>query len=481
MKNLKIEYLLIVIIAIISIGIAVLYEKLILDITDSGLWVLVALFFIITAFFIIRSLSRRGSDPYEIINPLLITLALYSMMLPLNYLVNVRIFKTEVAFRYITNPVMFQYIVICLIGLIGLLLGYYSPFTKQFVSKLPIPTVTYRELTIAAFVLFLYGIISFATNVASFGGISGYIELGYSTQRYVVGREAVAFGSGLELLGVSTVVLMFVTIRKKKYVPFIVFSLIFLFITLIILSIGHRRYLVITLLMAFIFFNYAIYRVKPRWILVTGFLGYVFFFAYAHTRVLWANLGVLKGFVETFKLAIEYPNLLLPFATGDFIPPAGALTEVLSDSAFKFKFGINYLTGLILLLPRVGKIWPETLQTLMRWRMETYYPGVSKHGIGFAFFTVAEGYVNFGHLGVLLHMFFYGFIARLVFLYHRHNRAKTFSLLVYATVYGIILFKGIRNEIGQALWAVTHTFLGPLLLIILFLKITSFVISKNKV
>ncbi|MFX0138552.1 MAG: hypothetical protein ACFFDN_33220, partial [Candidatus Hodarchaeota archaeon] len=176
MRRIEFEYIFIAIIAIISIGIALLYEKFSVDVSRAGLWFLVGLFFTIVTYFIVRNLTKKESDPYEIINPLLVTFTLYSMMLPLNYLVDIQSFGFTSSLRYITTPVMFQYIIICLIGLIGLLIGYYLPFGRQFVRKLPPLSLTNKELLIVGCILLLLGIISFVTTLAMFGGWGGYYK-----------------------------------------------------------------------------------------------------------------------------------------------------------------------------------------------------------------------------------------------------------------------------------------------------------------
>lgn len=354
MKKLKFECILITVIGMISIGLALFYENSRMNIDRTGLWVLVGLFFTIVIYGIVRNLIRKGADPYEIINPLLITFTLYSMMLPINYLVNAR----SLTSAYVMNPVMFQYLIICLIGLMGLLIGYYSPFARKFVSKLSVPIITNRELRITGLILFVLGIFSFATNVASFGGIGEYIRVGYGGQRYIIMREAFAIGTGLDLIGISLVILMLSTVKDNKKAWFIILLLIFLGCLTIALLIGHRRILIYVLLMAFVIFNYGCYPIKLKWFIIVGFISYVFFFTYAHTRSIWAELGVIQGTTETFNFVFEHPNLLLPFVGGEFIPPAQVITEVLGDSTFQFKYGLSYLIGLIRILPRAGRIWP---------------------------------------------------------------------------------------------------------------------------
>ena len=105
---------------------------------------------------------------------------------------------------------------ICSIGLIGLLLGYYLPFGKQYSSRLPVWTISRRDLKITAAVLMAYGLFSFATNIAAYGGFANYIQVGYGAQRYVIQREALHFGSGMEIIGIAALVFMYMSLIEKK-------------------------------------------------------------------------------------------------------------------------------------------------------------------------------------------------------------------------------------------------------------------------
>ncbi|MFX0137787.1 MAG: O-antigen polymerase, partial [Candidatus Hodarchaeota archaeon] len=287
------------------------------------------------------------------------------------------------------------------------------------------------------------------------------------------------FGSGLELIGISSIILMLAAFNEKKIIWLIMLSSVFLWFLSIALLIGQRRYIVYLTLMAFIIFNYRVYRMKLIWVLIISLLAYSFFFIYAHTRAIWTELGIYGGIVETFNYVVKHPDLLLPFVGGEFIPPSKAIIEILSDNTFQFKYGSSYLVGLIRIIPRVGRLWPEALQSLAQWRLVTYYPGLIKKGQGFVFFTTAEGFVNFGYPGVFLHMCFYGFVAKSIFLYFRQNSTKTFVLLTYAAIFSLMLFEGIHAEFGQVLWYATHTYLGPLFILIIIIKILNRGTSKK--
>lgn len=480
MKENRLEYLLVIFIITLSIGVVILNEHLLLHATRSDIWIFIGLFAAIVGICLIHNLLRKGADPYEIINPILIGYSLYSLMLPLNYLITLHVPTVDIRIPGVAMLPMYQYLMICTIGLIGLLLGYYLPLGKRYSSILPVWTVSRRELKIAATVLIAYGLFSFATNIAAYGGLANYIGVGYGPQRYVIQREALHFGSGMEIIGIASIVLMYVSFLEKKKIRFVLLLSILMFIAYISLLIGQRRYIVYLLFMVFVVVNYRFFRIKLRWMLITLLLAYAFLFVYPHTRKLWSQVGFTQGVVATYNIAVEKPELLLPFASGEFIPPSKVILEVLTDDSFQFHYGASYISGLIRIIPRVGSVMPEVLQRLSDWRMKTYYPGLYERGVNFIFFIVAEGYVNFGYWGAFLHMFIYGLIARMIYSYFRKNQLNSLSLLVYAAVFALIPIESLHAEFTQFVWYMTHIYLGPLLLILGAVKFVDYV-CENRV
>lgn len=480
MRGSRWAYVLIAAIAVVSIVGAFVYERLLLHITQTELAILVVIFFGVVIVCIGRNLVRRKSDPYELINPILLLFSLYCMMLPLNYLIRTKVPTFVIGIPGVAMPPIFQYTFICIIGLIGLLIGYYIPFGERLARRMPVWTISWREVKIAAILLMLYGLVSFATNVAAYGGLGNYISVGYGPQRYVIQREAVAFGQGLELIGIASVILMFALLKEGRNRWFII-TLSFILVGYITISllIGQRRYIIYVFLMSFILINYGIKPLKVGWTVLTVLVVYAFFFIYAYSRGMWAQFGLIQGIVETYNIAARNPMMILPFAGGEFVPPAKAILEILSDHAFQFKYGASYIVGLIRILPRVGKIWPESLRTLAEWRLATYYPGFYERGVSFNFLTVGEGYANFGYVGVFLHMAFYGFIAKFAYSYFLKNRGNVLVLIVYAIVFFVMLFEGIHGESSQVLWNASHTYVGPFLLIIAIVKFFDYVAKKT--
>lgn len=471
----KIEYILGTCIVAISIGIVLLHERFLFYIKTTDLWYFIIFFFAIITITILYNIYRKNADPYEVINPVLIGYALYAMMLPLNYLVTLHVPTFEIRIPGVAFLPMYQYIIICLIGLAGLLIGYYLPLGKQWGERLPVWKISNRELSIAGFVMLAYGLFSFATNVMAYGSLANFIKVGYGPQRYVIQRAAVHFGSGMEIIGVASLILLYIAIIEKKRIRLLTIVIILATITYITLLIGQRRYIVYLLFMAFIIIHYRFHKIRLRWMVLGAILAYGFFFIYPYTRKMWSEVGFMKGMEETYKVAVAKPELLLPFAGGEFIPPSKIILEVLTDDAFQYQYGATYISGLLRIIPRSGKALPDVLYLLSDWRLKTYYPGLYERGVNFTFFTLAEGYVNFGYLGVFLHMFIFGVITRIIYAYFRKNQNRTVVLVVYAMLFSLMPIESMHAEFSQFIWYITHIYLGPFILVILAVKFLDYV------
>ncbi len=480
MKNSRLEFVVISLIILVSIGAAILNEYFLLNTPRYVLWFLIGFFVFIVGAVILRNLTMRGSDPYEIINPMLGGYTLYSLMLPLNYLISLEVVTFDIRIPGASSLPIYEYLMICIIGLIGLLVGYYVPLGKRYADKLPRWEISRRDLKWTAFILMLYGLFSFGTNIAAYGGLSNYIGVGYGAQRYVIQREALHFGSGLEIIGIAAIIFMYLALMDKRKKWFIVQIGILCLIAYITLLIGQRRYIVYLLFMAFIVLNYRFIRVKLKWLLLFMFLTYTFLFIYPYTRRLWSRVGFMQGFVETYNVAVSKPELMLPFSSGEFLPPSKVILEVLTDDGFQFHYGASYLTGVIRIIPRVGKIMPEVLERLSDWRMKRYYPGLYERGTNFTFFTVAEGYVNFGYVGAFFHMFIYGLFASILYTYFIRNRAKHFALFIYAAIFALVPIESMHAEFTQFIWYLSHIYLGPFLLILGTIKFMDYVSQIGK-
>jgi oligosaccharide repeat unit polymerase len=456
-------------IALIGVGTALFREIVKINVTPEHIWSLIGVFLGIVVLAWIFYFIRKNSDPFEVINITLLSLALYSLMLPINKLVN---------WPHYDYHLLYEYMMICILGLIGFLVGYHSRLTRKVATHMPSVEITDREICLIGVALLLLGVVSFAMVVMSFGGLARYIAIGYGPYRHLLKRATFAFGSGVELIGVAIVLLALVSLRKKKYsylVIILLFALAWLSLNLLV---GSRRVVLYFLAMLVITYNYAIRRVNVIWLLLAIIIIYFFFFTYSYTRRMWPTEGIIGGTVETYNFMVEHPHLLLPFASGEFIPPAEVIEELMRDSSLQLKWGTTYVVAIVRIFPRVGQIFPKMLETLSEWRLRTYHPGVYETGAGLAFFTMGEGYVNFGRVGVFLHMVLYGFFAGMVYQYYK-QRKNIFAILLYASIYPLIAFEGIRDAVNRPIWDFTHIYFGPLFLFLLLIKFLTHMAARR--
>jgi len=112
-------------------------------------------------------------------------------------------------------------------------------------------------------------------------------------------------------------------------------------------------------------------------------------------------INTFRGNWSNFSLShLSYANFAFT-SFGEFINPGAVIQEYLSDSKFKYRFGGTYI-NLILSIVSGRK---EGFLTPAYQRLQDYYPGYLEAGKGLGYFTFAEGYLNAGYLGVVIHFF----------------------------------------------------------------------------
>jgi hypothetical protein len=113
------------------------------------------------------------------------------------------------------------------------------------------------------------------------------------------------------------------------------------------------------------------------------------------------------------QIVTERPEYLNP-ANSEFGAPLLTITEVIRrvPAEAPHRLGLGYVNALGSMVPLV--IWPNRPDAAGEWYAKTFYPGEFSRGGGFAFSPVAEAYLNFGSLGVVIVFLCVGFLIRVM-------------------------------------------------------------------
>jgi oligosaccharide repeat unit polymerase len=315
-------------------------------------------------------------------------------------------------------------------------------------------------------------------NVMAFGGLARYFGMGYGAQRYLIIRQQTTFGYGWEWMGLSMFLFLIASLKQRRTRVNIL--LIILIILWIILSfwLGYRRPILYFLVILLITYNYLFKRVKLWPILLSAIVFYMILVAYGYTRSYLPKFGVLRALSETIGFVFRRPDLVLPIATGEFNLVARSIVEILSAEITALKFGESYITAFLAAIPGMGRVMGGQLIDLGEWRVMTFYPGLYESGAGLGFHVLAEGLINFGLPGVFIHMFCFGAFAKISYTFNSINSKNPFAVILYASTVPIVVFDAIRSDLTASFFKWTHTYVGPLALVMLLAYVATSVARR---
>lgn len=323
--------------------------------------------------------------------------------------------------------VLLEYMTICIAGLVGFQLGYYlSPRCRKHESKRvrlqvpleeerpsmyntlsPIRLLTVLGMALAMRVFYIMRI----------GGVSRFFSMGYGGVRYLsydnLGFLALAddWFSVIICILVEREMLLYrckqsnVTVwtRIRRYVVWSVL-IIWSYVSLRTGGRGQVFRMTLGLLIAQDIMDDDDSRMLR---IATVIAAYVFFVMYGHFRNFLAN-GTLIDVIRAMRSDATL-EMVKPTSYGEFINPGLALMELIASQTPRL-WGLSYMRIPYIFAPRF--LAPNRPPTLGEWRVATFHPSLWGSGGGLGFLTVAEGWLNFGLIGVVVHMCLFGLMAR---------------------------------------------------------------------
>jgi oligosaccharide repeat unit polymerase len=301
------------------------------------------------------------------------------------------------------------------LALISFMIGYYSKFYKIFHFFLPKKIIFYntRLFKLINFYMFLLFccVISFLI----------YINGGIFNLLYSFGIPHNLRYLGYLLLFLRIVpYLMFLSGYKKLSIFSIVLMFSFYLFT------QSRSQAILLLFWYLIFLNYIGYNIKkflivfPILIIIGYFIGFI---ASENGQILLENPSI---FFNNFDKLIDWDYL--------FVMSIGRLEELSMylenvPSKIDFYYGLSLLSGALGLFRSLFPINYEDYT----FTITSIACGYDAKSIGFAMggSGIAELYINFSYLGVILGFFIYGVILKSVYLWMMKNKYNTIFIILY--------------------------------------------------
>lgn len=421
---------------------------------------IIAIFLLVAFFPVSLKIMTRRFDFLEAENIFIIPYVLYSLTLPIE-----KISEGSSG----EESTLLLYLVICLIGLVSFYMGYYNPVALTIERKLPhFGTVSDTRLALAGGCTALCGFVLLYFYMGLVGGLLGYLRMGYSQYGQIFQGDLGFLGYGFDFLIVAILALLISRLGRQKkprlLTTAVIASLLGYFMVVEFLM-GERLEIMVLLLGLIVIYHYRVKKINFKQSLVCGTLLYVILMMFGHAR------GQLQyGVTETIRYMINDLSFdrISPASSGEFtLGPPSALWELveLGWNRIPFLFGLSYIKSFGIFIPKL--IWLGRPLALSEWRLATLHPYLYSEGGGLAYFTVAEGFLNFGYIGVAMHMFAYGILSKVIYQYlisDPHNKA---NILLYAGTLSWVMV-GIRSDLIPSFKNCFLGFLLPTLFILLW-------------
>ena len=358
-----------------------------------------------------------------------------------------------------------HYLLLQLLGLFAMYLGLHIAIKRKFNPDVcyalePLRGRTKVVLLLTFVIIMFLSAVSLVSYFITFGGITSYIKVGYGGDFYLTLQEkGMVIGAGFEWCLLGAALVLFYGI-KKPYKSYLVGGItIFTFVSSIILLTGRRHQFVYPLLFALTLFHYGYRRLSPPLVLVGILIGISVAQYYALARFFLPK-GLIYALTQTWSVVVKNFHLIAPWSANEFRMPAASLLEVLHYGSPGLLLGRSYIASLGAPIPFLARLVKQFGFDVNEWRMATFYPLIWIAGGGLGFSPVTESYLNFGVVGIFLHLFLYGYIIGRI--YNRFLTKPSWStLFLLAGSFPMFMLEGMRIHTASFVWKWVRIYLMP--------------------
>lgn len=351
------------------------------------------------------------------------------------------------------------YLGVALVGLGGLATGYVM-VSRVLRPRVRLPVLLSSDIRVGTWLTGLAAVGSLVTYFSAFGGISGFLQTGYGGEHWRVVSEGGIIGPGMQWLGLFSALSIIYGTRSQRALGACA-GVLWMVLNL---GAGGRGVVLNVGLVLAVLWYYSRSR-APRISMLALVAGATsIYLAAQYFAVVREHLstGTLTALSTALARVRETPSILLPWAWGEFVAPGGALQELLlSSGQWDYQLGGTYVGALLYAIPGLNRLLDFT--PLSMWRMEVFHPDLWGRFAGLGFFAAAEGYVNFGVVGVALHMGLLGAIAGLLHVMLRYNNGPS-AVVLYAVSFPVLALAAMRIDVATWFWSYTHAYLAPWIL-----------------
>lgn len=437
---------------------------------DTSDWILLSVIFygcVLTATCFYAFVKRRSSL-FEPISIYLFFVTLFALPLPIRAFITMEIEGNVSPYLPDFAPYLPISLVMTAMALPIFAAGYYSRLANSLASRLPLLAQrSVRGTGIAVlFLVALSGVLIYLLT-QELGGFVPFLLLGYKSSEATFGRGYLAVG--LPWLIVAMVALLerwAITRRSLDFLSFfamMVVNLVVHFVT------GNRSLIMYIAIVVIVFVHFRIRRLSLKLLVPIAMAGFLALNVAGSLRN--SDYDSVGDFIQKTITSAEAVtaddnnSLFYTLTIGEFVVPFETLaqmTRTVGVTEWPW-LGLSYFRSPLYLIPSFA--FPDRPDSLGFWYMQNFYGGGQGLNEGRQFFFLAEAYLNFGPLGIVLVAGMWGLLWGALHRWMMRGRDRFGTVLVYALVVGF-MFRCIAGEFVTMLVGITQQSLIAVALIL---------------
>jgi len=387
-------------------------------------WLSIILILFILATPIIISIIRKKFNPFSPIVIVNLLYFLYFVFAPVNDLLT----DNTIFFGHDIAPAISLGFIYVALGLVSIIIGYYLSFGKTVAKSIPSPKINHKLSIYYAIALGVFAFILLSFWIR--GGGSNWIR--YLTFNQL-GSSAIAeydgFGSSSfrNYLGctidwfIASFVILYAFIKRKRKILWC----FFIAILIIFCTIGFRFRILILVLAPLV---YHFLKVKRRNI-TFRFIVIVIIIIFLIVSILGAVRGGFRG-GEMALYPLTFYSAWNAFTSSLAVYQPFLVMIKTIPKIHDYYWGSSYTYIFLQPIPRA--LWPDRPEAPQHVIIRTIFGSNEPVKSGVAFVNIGEFYANFGLAGIILGMFFFGIILRILFEYLRCYPENEWVRILYS-------------------------------------------------
>lgn len=361
-------------------------------------------------------------------------------------------------------PYMPLTVFLCALGVLFFVLGYYSRFARRLGGRIPAPPNSAKHPLIAFLFLAVISCFLIAQLVRDSGGILSFLLLGYNVTTEMYGKGYLVIGFSWFFVATLFLLYSYAMSRKRGYLVMFLIALPVIVGMQILMA--RRAEIAVMIMTVTFFWHYAVRPISFGKLLLCGLIlllglnavGFIRTSNYESLSDFWSRSGS-----RFFQTAGRGDVAVYTLTQGEFVIPFQTMPNIIRrlGSDITPKYGMTYLRAPMYAVP--SAIYPDRPPTLGHWYMQQFYGRGFEINVGVAFFFLSEGYLNFGPIGPLIVMLFWGVLCGALQQY-RASAGREPGVALLCALAAAFVLEAIPGDSSTLVVGFPSSYLAPALL-----------------